>query len=192
MRRINILIFHGTLGNPESNWFPWLKRKLQEDGHNVLVPHFPTPEGQSFDAWRAIAEKNLDGLDPADTILVGHSLSPVFILRLAEQSQKSFLAAFLTAPFMGKLGIEPYDTLNASFMVPPFDWPVIQSNIAEIHCFAGSDDPYVPLSFSQTVAQQAGGDLTVIDKGGHLNTASGMTEFPLLLDKIRHTIAFRS
>jgi predicted alpha/beta hydrolase family esterase len=44
----NIFIIHGSYGNPDENWFPWLKKELEQEGHKVFVPKFPTPEDQSL------------------------------------------------------------------------------------------------------------------------------------------------
>ena len=183
----NFLIVHGTLGSPESNWYLWLKRELEAAGHTVLVPHFPTPEGQSFASWWGIAEEALKNFDPANTILIGHSMGAVFALSLAEKAKKAFRAIYIVSPFMRTLGIEPYDTLNATFIGKSFDWPKIIQNAGKVFCFAGKDDPYVLLAYAKEVADFAGATLTVVEKGGHLNAESGYREFPLLLDKIRQT-----
>ena len=51
-----------------------------------------------------------------------------------------------------------------------------------ITCFAGDNDPYVPLSYTQEIADALSTELKVIPNGGHLNTAAGMQQFPLLLE----------
>ncbi|MFH0943316.1 MAG: hypothetical protein V1810_04035 [Candidatus Beckwithbacteria bacterium] len=88
---MNVFIFHGTMGSPEANWFPWLERELKGLGLEVLVPRFPTPEG------------------------------PGFFLRLLERRTSPIKAAILAAPFDGFIGEEPYDTLNKTFIDHPFD-----------------------------------------------------------------------
>src|SRR3989338_4142675 len=40
----NVFIFHGTGGYPEENWFPWLKKELEELECKVIIPKFPSPE----------------------------------------------------------------------------------------------------------------------------------------------------
>ena len=46
----NIIIIHGSYGNPNENWFPWLKSELKKLKCNVFVPKFPTPENQSLES----------------------------------------------------------------------------------------------------------------------------------------------
>ena len=185
---MNFLIIHGTMGNPEGNWFWWLKRELESSGHRVFTPFFPTPEGQSLAAWLDVADTALNGIDPADTVLIGHSAGAILALRLAEKTEKSYRAVFIVCPFIRDLGAEPYDALNASFVRPAFDWERIRKNVSDVFCFAGGDDPYVPLPWAREVADHLGVPLTVVEKGGHLNAESGYREFPLLRKKIRQTV----
>jgi hypothetical protein len=46
---MKFFIIHGTCGEPDGNWFPWLKQKLEEQGHEVVVPDFPGIENQSLE-----------------------------------------------------------------------------------------------------------------------------------------------
>jgi len=90
----NIFIFHGTAGSPEGNWFPWLKEKLTNKGHNVIVPRFPTPEGESLVSWLKVLEEYKDLINQ-DTIIIGHSKGGLFTLRVLEKLQKPIYATFL-------------------------------------------------------------------------------------------------
>lgn len=69
----NIFIIHGVDGTPEANWFPWLKTELEKHGHRVIVPQFPTPEGQTLENWLAVL-KNYEEFITPDSIFTGHSL----------------------------------------------------------------------------------------------------------------------
>jgi len=183
-----VIIFHGTMGSPHGNWFPWLKLQLEAKGCNAIIPALPTPEGQSLEVWKSVAEDTLEDLDPAKTVLIGHSLGAIFALRLAEQSPFPYKAVFAVCPFDRPLGIEPYDSLNSSFVSSPLDWSKTILGANKIYCFAGDNDPYVPLSIAQDVAQKAKASLQTINGGGHLNEEFGYKEFPLLFDGIMRTL----
>lgn len=45
------VIIHGSYGNPTENWFPGLAKSLRNEGSEVLIPIFPTPEGQTLFNW---------------------------------------------------------------------------------------------------------------------------------------------
>jgi uncharacterized protein len=187
-KNTNFLIIHGSLGSPQGNWFPWIKKELEKEGHTVEVPAFPTPDNQSFASWLAVAEQSLKNFDPSQTVLIGHSSGAIFVFRLAELTKKPYKAIFSVCPFMKDLGLDTYDRLNFSFVHHAFDWAKIKRNVSHIHCFAGDNDPYVPLSCAQEVAHLSGASLEIVREGGHLNAETGYLDFPLLLTKIRQTV----
>src|SRR5690349_20897890 len=92
----NIFIIHGVGGTPEENWFPWLKTELEKRGHHVIVPQFPTPEGQTLENWLAVL-KNYEEFIAPDSIFIGHSLGVHFVLDVAEIYKIG--AAYLVATF---------------------------------------------------------------------------------------------
>lgn len=184
-RKKHILIVHGAYGDPEENWIPWLKAALHEDGHEVIAPVFPTPEGQTWDEWLRIAHQALEGRARKDTILIGHSIGAAFVASLAEMTDKPFKAVFFLSPFFRQLGLPDFDPINATFLQRAFDKAKIRRGAKKIVCIAGGDDPYVPLAIAREAADIAGAKLIVVEKGGHLNAGAGFTEFPLLLEKIR-------
>lgn len=98
----NVFIIHGTGASPEINWFPWLKKELEKLGCKVFVPIFPTPENQSLESWLMVFDKYKRYLDE-DSIVVGHSLGPAFLLSVLENLDKQIRASFFVAGFIGFL-----------------------------------------------------------------------------------------
>ena len=179
---MNFIIIHGVYGNPEENWFPWLKKELEQNGSEVLVPKFPTPIGQSPESWLRIFsefENKIDG----NTVLIGHSLGAVFILRYLEQAKKKIKAAYLVAGFFQLLN-SPYDEANKPFLEKAFDWEKIKSNCGKFFVICSDNDQYIPLDISRQLSENVNGLLEIVHDGGHLNREAGYEEFPLLLDSI--------
>lgn len=158
---MNVIIFHGTLGSPESNWFPWLKKELENLGIEVYVPKFPTPAGQSLENWLKAFEPYQDKVND-ETIFVGHSMGPGFFLRLLEKR---------TSP------------IKAGILAAPFDWKKIKKNCQKFVVMAGDDDPYVPIKFPQRIADSLGVELKIIKGGKHLGET--LKEFPEVLEEIK-------
>lgn len=182
---LRAIILHGAHGGPDTNWFPWLHAELEAKGLDVLRPRLPTPDGQSLGAWLEAYDRAVGSLAPAPTMLVGHSLGCAFALRLVERAREPFEGLFLAAPFVGALGLPDYDTINASFFADPVDWAGVRERMGvAFGCWAGDDDPYVPLSRSREVADGLGLPLDVVTGGGHLNGETGFRAFPSLRDAI--------
>jgi len=182
---LRAIVLHGAHGGPDTNWFPWLHAELERSGIEVVRPRFPTPQGQSLEAWFEAYDRTVALLPPAPTILVGHSLGAAMALRLAERGPEPFSGLFLAAGFIGALGLPDYDPINASFFAKPFGWTRIRERKGSAcRTWAGDDDPYVPLSRSQELADHLGAPLEVVPGGGHLNGETGFTSFPQVRDAI--------
>ena len=175
-------LIHGSYGSPENNWFPWLKDELENAGHKVYVPRFPTPNGQSLDKWMNIFlefDKYIDD----DTIFIGHSLGSAFIFSILEKYKAK--AAFLVSGFIGLLGLKEFDPINQTISDKDFDWEIIKENCKNFFIFHSENDPYVPLSKGNEIAGLVGGDFMLVENAGHFNETAGYKRFDLLLEKIK-------
>ena len=184
---MNVFIIHGSFGSPEENWFPWLKEELEKLGHRVFVPVFPTPEGQSLDVWKKAFEKYKQFLEE-ETIFVGHSLGPAFILNLLEGLNKPVKAAFFVAGFVGSLNNPEFDELNKSFADRVFAWEKIKENCRQFFVFYSDNDPYVPKEKAEELARNLGISPILVKEAGHFNDVTGYTKFPVLLEKIKKVV----
>jgi predicted alpha/beta hydrolase family esterase len=178
----DVFIIHGTRGRPEVNWYPWLKEQLEALGQTVIIPRFPTPQGQNLQNWLDVFKKYEDDTGP-DTVFVGHSLGPAFILRLLEEHEAK--AAFLVAGFIGSLGLKDFDPLNKSFTERTFNWSTIKLNCRRFVVINSDDDPYVPIEKGKELAEKLGSDLVIVEHAGHINAEFGFTQFPLLLEYLK-------
>jgi len=66
----------------------------------VIVPRFPTPEGESLTAWLKILDRYKENIDEK-TILVGHSKGGLFTLRVLETLKEPIYATFLISAPVG-------------------------------------------------------------------------------------------
>lgn len=182
---MNVFIFHGTMGSPEGNWFPWLERELKGLDIEVFVPRFPTPKGQSLENWLKVLEPYKNKINN-ETILVGHSMGPAFIFRILEQWKVKIKAAILAAPFDDFLGLPDFDKLIKTFVNKPYDWGKIKQNCQEFIIFAGENDPYIPRKQTLRIAKNLGVKINWIKGGKHLNKdTANMIQFPEVLEAVK-------
>ena len=183
----NIIIVHGTGGNPNSNWFTWLKSELEKLDCIVFVPKFPTPKNQSLENWLNVFKEYEQYLDE-NSIVVGHSLGPAFLLSVLENLNRPIKAAFFVAGFTGFLDNHDFDELNESFVTKNFNWAKIKSNCKKFYVISSDNDPYVPLEKGKSLAENLATKLIVLKNAGHINEEVGYTEFIFLFDTIKNEL----
>lgn len=176
----NIFIIHGKENAPEGNWFPWLKTEMEKLGHQVFVPKFPTPEGQTLDEWLAVFREYEKFLTP-DDVVVGHSLGVPFLLNLLEK--KPVAAAFFVAGFLNN---EPDPTVET--FCGPFDFEKIGANCSKFYVFCSDNDPYFASEKAEDLVRNLAAGRIFVKGAGHFNLECGYDKFPLLVEKIKEVI----
>lgn len=180
----NVLVFHGTGGSPKGNWFPWIKKELEKEGCQVFIPQFPDPrEGNNLKNWLEVLKQYEANINE-DTILIGHSLGGLFLLRVLERLKKSVTAAFfVSAP----IGIKPilYYSSDKQFSGFKFNWEKIKKGAKHFKVYHSDNDPYICLENGEGLAKHLGVDLTFIPQAGHINAESGFTKFKPLFEDLK-------
>ena len=184
----NVFIIHGTCGYPEENWFPWLKSELEKLGCKVFVPKFPTPENQSLENWLRVFEDYKQYLNK-DSIVVGHSLGPAFLLNILEKVENPIKAAFFISGFTGVFGDSDFNKINKTFVDKVFDWKKIKRNCPKFFLFHSNNDPHIPLEKAEEFTKSLDVDLNIIENAGHFNKEAGYVKFELLLEKIKNELS---
>ncbi len=180
---MNIFLIHGSYGNPEENWFPWLKKELEMKGHNVFVPKFPTPYGQFLENWITILDDYRQYID-SNTIFVGHSLGSAFILKALELMKSPVRACFFVAGFVSSLNNQKFDRINKTFVEGQYLWNITKHLSERFFVYASNNDPYVPYRKTRELAKKVRTNVVMVKKAGHFNSAAGYNKFDLLLKDI--------
>ncbi len=183
----NIIIIHGTYGNTEGNWYPWLKSELEKLDCRVFVPKFPTPENQSLENWIRVFERYKQYLNE-NSIVVGHSLGPAFLLNVLENLDSPIKCSFFVSGFIGLINNPEFDELNKTFTVKEFDWNKIKNNCKKFVVINSDNDPYVPLEKGKELAQNLDTKLVTLKNAGHISKESGHTKLDILLEKIKEQL----
>ncbi|MBI2550302.1 serine hydrolase family protein [Candidatus Woesearchaeota archaeon] len=176
----NFILIHSTGGNPSEVFYPWLRKELEKKKHKVYAPFFPTPIGQTLENWMREFEPYWEFVNE-ETIFVGRSIGPAFILRLLERTDVKVKAAFLIAGFCSDIDLDEFKPLTYSFIKKPFNWQKIRKNCGRFFVYNSDNDPYVPLERGEELANNLGTELALVKGAEHF----WFKKFPKILDDIR-------
>ncbi len=178
---MTFLIIHGIGGHAGIHWQQWLKTQLESRGQSVFMPEMPDADRPDREVWLTSAKDAARQIPYNELCIVAHSLGVATALDYIEQLDEPIAGLFSVSGFASDYGAE----LNSYFMKSKhIDFSTIRRNIQVAAVFYGSDDPFVTRQALDEIARELHVEARVIDKGGHLNTTTGFTEFPMLLETI--------
>ncbi len=177
----NALLLHGTNGDSQSNWLPWLHRMLEKLGYTVWTPNLPQANKPNIQKYNLYIFSNKDFEFNSETIIIGHSSGAVAILGLLEAlpSKTKVKACYLVGSLKNDLG---WDALSELF-VNPFDFSKIKLRSRFWYFIHSDNDPFCPLEHAQYLHTHIGGDLMILPGQQHftINTyGESYTKFPYL------------
>jgi predicted alpha/beta hydrolase family esterase len=175
------IIFHGTLGSPEGNWFAWLKDQLEERGLEVWLPQLPNAEQPSLREWLDFVHDGAPFEVDEQTIIVGHSSGAILAYLTAQENFKPVGALVAVSVFHeNSLNWEP----NLRLFDIEFGFDKIKRKSVKRICIHSDDDPYVPLEQARWVADNSDSEFIMIPGQGHFNLEKSIKykEFPKLLE----------
>lgn len=180
-----VFIVHGWEGNPNLHWIPWLKVELEKNGYKVIAPQMPNTMNPDFISWVGYLRKVVENPDK-NTVLVGHSLGCITILRFIEslKGEIKIGGAILVAGFGKDLTYKSYKGELSSFFEAPIDWENIRKHCKKFVAIHSKDDPWVDIGNNELFKQKLGAKTIVHENKGHYNAKDGVKVFPELLELI--------
>ncbi len=181
----NYLIIHGSFGSPFVNWFPYLRKEIENRNLVVYTPDFPTGVGfQSYENWSKLLKTYLEAnIINENTIIFAHSIAPAFICKFLVENKIKVKRLVFICGFNNYFGInKDYDAVNESMYFN--NLADIKNYCDDIVCFYSENDPYVKYEAEKEFADTITENQVIILDGGHLNSESGYTEFTELLKYI--------
>jgi len=185
----NALILHGAGNNSKGNWFPWLKKELEEKGFKVWVPDLPDSEHPVQKDWLETILRNRGWEFNKDSVFIGHSSGATLILRILENLPENLKIqkAILVAGPLDKGSIEKYWPFKEDLTKSPFDWEKIKKSAKEFVLIYSDNDPYdCGMRHGRIIHSKLGGELVIKKGEGHFNLEANpdYKEFPDLLKLI--------
>ena len=174
----NYFIIHGSFGSPFGNWFSWLQDFISSDGKQVYVPQFPIGvDYQNYENWSKLLKCYLDlGLINENTIIIGHSIAPVFISKFLTENKLKVKKLIFVCGFNNYLGInEEYDPVNKSMYFDNLE--DVKQYADGIICFYSDNDPYVKYEVEKEFVNKVATDSILIKGAGHINSETGYDTF---------------
>ncbi|MEV7524536.1 alpha/beta fold hydrolase [Streptomyces sp. NPDC091371] len=187
-----IVIAHGFGMSSGEHWYGSVVRELAGEGHEVRVPDFPEPFAPDAEAWLKGLRAETEGAPASETVLVGHSLGGVNVLRLLQEHDTEAEGAFAGVVFVASMNAEVgYDAL-APFFSPEFDWAKIRGAARGFRVLHAADDPVTGERTSEHVMRfvtELGATARVTASGGHFpSTGVNLPELPDAVRLIREVL----
>lgn len=181
----NALILHGTEGNSQENWIPWLKQELEKHKYVVWAPDLPEANKPNIDRYNSHIFANKNWKFNKNSILIGHSSGAVAILGLLEvlPANTRVNICYLVGSFINNLN---WDALSDLF-VKPFDFDSIKSKANRFIFIHSDNDPYCPLDHAKYLSEKLNGELIILPGQQHFSVSTAgekYRQFPQLLEAI--------
>jgi leucyl-tRNA synthetase len=155
------VILHGYKSGPDKHFHPWLKKKLESLGNEVVIPELPNPDDPDISEQVRYVRQNVELTE--DTILVGHSLGTIVAMKVLENLDHHVRSTYLVAPYVDtdfadgkKRGYE--DTTEWGF-----NTETIQKNAGQLINLRPQEDTSISDDQYERAKDELGGTWTEID-----------------------------
>jgi len=181
-------IIHRWGGNPNSDWYPWLKNELEKRKYKVEVSEMPNTSEPKIESWVQHLNKVVGKLD-SDTLFIAHSIGCQTVMRFLEKSSyngKLMKVIFVAGWFkLNNLEDDKVKGIADPWVSKMIDFNKVKDKISKLTVFLSSNDPYGFVEHNAKVFKEKLGARVMIFKNkGHFSEDDGITTLPELLREI--------
>ena len=183
-KKTKVVVVHGWAADPQSNWFQWLKKILEEDGMDCIVPVMPGSERPVLAEWVEHLDQTVTRfVEPGDKIiLIGHSLGCITICHYLERIKNSHAdGCVFVAGFSGNIRIQAFK----EFYETPVSLQKVKAKIGKSISILSLNDCAVPPEKSRELALALGSEVVEVDGYGHFMGSEGVTTLPMIIPEIQ-------
>jgi uncharacterized protein len=185
-----VIIVHRWEGSLEMDWYPWLKKTLEEKKIDVVVPAMPHPEKPVIDAW-VHHLKDVAGDVNEETYFVGHSIGCQTIMRYLENLPYDVKVGGVV--FVGgwihlkpKALEDDVNNVAVPWLRTPLDWDKIKARIRHCVVVFSDNDPYVSVDDAYLFKNKLDAQIVKKEGQGHFTQHDGVTEMPVIVEELLH------
>ena len=158
-------------------WAAWLKEQLEARGYETFFETMPDSIIARSEYWLPFLKDHVK-VGESD-VIIGWSSGAVAAMRYAEQNK--ILGSILISPCYTDLDDELEK--QSGYYDKPWQWDKIKSNQDKIALFYGDDDPYIPQTEFDFIAEQLNPAGFKISGGKHFIE---LPTFPQLFEYIEN------
>lgn len=184
-----VIMVHGWGGNNKDGWFKPLREKLEEQDFEVIAPPMPDTLHPKIETW-AGKLKEVSGEINNNTYLIGHSIGCQTIMRFLEGLEEKIKvggAIFVAGWF--NLTDKTWDDKYTREIANPWiktsiDFKKVLKHLKKTLAIFSTDDPYVPLSDSESFKKNLNAEVIIIKDRGHIEELN-KNEIKMIIDFLK-------
>ena len=188
IKKKRVFIIHRWDGTPNSDWYPWIKKELENKDFKVEIPIMPNTSEPRIDSWITYLKKVVGKLDDK-TYFIGHSIGCQTIMRFLEKenyNDKIGQLVFVAGWFkLDNLENKEIEKIASPWINMPIDFDKVKQKISKLTVFLSDNEPYGFINENAKIFKEKLSAKVIIEKNkGHFTEDDNICELPEILDEL--------
>lgn len=183
-----VFIVHRWGGSPNFDWYPWLKKELENEDFEVFVPEMPDTSEPKIDSWVSHLKNVVSKLD-AETYFVGHSIGCQAIMRFLEKEKFNgrignvvFVAGWFK---LDNLESKEVEEIASPWIKTHINFDKIKRKLSKLTVFLSSNEPYGCVKENEKIfREKLNADVIIEENKGHFTQDDGILAVPEVVEKL--------